>query len=82
MPASPRSSVSVETLTRLSYTFPDHLRVNRDLLIERAVFGDGEIIVFEEIENIFEARIRNPEVVLVIKIVFGEQSAVEVGRRG
>ena len=30
----------------------NHLRINGDLLIERAVFGDGEVVAFEEIEYV------------------------------
>ena len=45
-----------ETLIHL----PDHLRIDGDLLIKRAVFGDGEVVVLEEIENILEAGIGDP----------------------
>ena len=56
----------------------NHLRIDGDLLIERAVFGDGEVVAFEEIENTLKARVRDLEVVLVVKVVLGEQTAVEV----
>ena len=37
--------------------FSDHLRIDGDLLIERAIFRYGEVEIFEEIENCFEAGI-------------------------
>ena len=39
----------------------NHLRINGDLLIERAVFCYGEVVAFEEIEDVFEARIGDLE---------------------
>ena len=56
----------------------NHLRIDGDLLIERAVFGDGEVVAFKEIENTLKARVRDLKVVLAVEVVLGEQTAVEV----
>ena len=54
-------------LTSFIYIFRDvnqafidltnHLRVNSDFLIERAILGNREVVAFEKVENLSEATI-------------------------
>ena len=48
-----------EALVDLTY----HLGINGDLLIERAILGDGEVIVFKKIKNYLETEVREGRVV-------------------
>ena len=56
----------------------NHLGIDGDLLIERAILGDGEVVVFKKFKNPREASIRNLEIVCLVEIVLGEQTAVEI----
>ena len=57
---------------------PDHLRIDGDLLIEGAIFSDGEVVVFKKIKNPLETLIRNLEIVFSVEGILCEQTAVEI----
>ena len=81
MPASPlfiglhRRDVN-EAFVDLTY----HLGINGDLLIERAILGDGEVIVFKKIKNYLETEHqRFWKSCALVEVVLGEQTSVEIG---
>ena len=78
MPASPLFIGLLRDVNEAFIHLSNHLRIDGDLLIERAVFRYGEVVAFKEIENTLEARVRDLEVVLAVEVVLGEQTAVEV----
>src|SRR5947209_3029486 len=56
----------------------DHLGIDRDLLVKRAVFGDREVVALQELEYLLEPSVRDQDSVSAVKLVLIEESPVKV----